>query len=381
MLFRSGVQRSERGGAAVRAIVSLAALTGSFRDAGGGVQLSTSGGFMLNGAALERPDLGPPARTINMSELGKALTEVDDPPVKALVVYNSNPAAIAPNQNRVLRGLSREDLFTVVIEQMQTDTADYADILLPATTFLEHNDLYRSYGHYYLQYAPQLVAPQGEARSNVQIFRALAERMGLPSVCQASDDQMIEDALSSGHEFLQGITRERLQHEHSVRLNLPEPFLPFANGGFLTPSGKFEFHSEPYSPPIESRYGDATLLRQFPLEFLSAKNDDSMNSTFGNLAARDQETGVLHLHPQDAVSRGIASGDSVRAFNQRGEVVFTAEVSSHVQPGVVQAPSVRWARLAANRRTANALTSDRLADIGGGPVFYSCLVEVARCAA
>ncbi len=256
-----GVQRSERGGAAVRAITALPALTGSWREAGGGFQLSTAQAFHLNRSALEMPELqrrstlGRAARIVNMSELGKALTQLDSPPVKAMVVYNSNPAAIAPNQNVVLRGLRRPDLFTVVLEQFQTDTADHADILLPVTTFLEHTDLYVAYGHYHLQLARPAVPPAGETRSNVEIFRALALRMGFDDACfEESEDDMIRTLLDSDHPFLDGITMDRLEKEHSIRLNVSprgEPFLPFAQGGFGTPSGKCEFGAEAldYTPP------------------------------------------------------------------------------------------------------------------------------------
>jgi anaerobic selenocysteine-containing dehydrogenase len=395
-----GVQRSERGGAAVRAIAALPALTGSFREAGGGLQLSTAQAFRFDKEALEMPELQMKsslrreARMVNMSELGKALTELGDrpeegPPVKAMVVYNSNPAAIAPNQNRVLKGLRREDLFTVVLEHFQTDTADHADILLPATTFLEHTDLYLAYGHYHLQLARPVVEAPGEARSNVEVFRALAKRMGFEDQCfQDSEEQMIDALLGSGHPFLEGISRERLEKEHSVRLGISqagEAFMPFAEGGFGTASGKCEFGAETleYQAPVESRMGDQGLGRKYPLEFLSSKNDDSMNSTFGFRKSTDEETAVLYLHPVDAEARGIAAGDRVRVFNDRGSLLLKASVKpameSPVQPGVTRAPSTRWAKKAVDGRNANALTSDRLSDLGGGPTFYNCLVEVERC--
>src|ERR1700733_5629101 len=235
-----GIQRSERGGAATRAVAALPALVGSWREVGGGLQLSTSQAFRLNKAGLEMPELqrrsplGREARIVNMSELGKALTQLEDPPVGAMVVYNSNPASIAPNQNLVLTGMRREDLFTVVLEQFQNDTADHADILLPSTTFLEHTDLYLAYGHYHLQLArPALPAP-GETKSNVEVFRLLAQRMHFDEPFFAdSEDDMIRALLDSKHAFLQGITLERLEREHSVRLNVApgsEPFLPFAQG-------------------------------------------------------------------------------------------------------------------------------------------------------
>ena len=384
-----GVQRSERGGMAVRVIALLPSLVGSWRDVGGGLQLSTSGAFQLDRASLERPDLqqkalGRAARMVNMAQLGLALNELAEPPVKALVNYNSNPAAIAPNHNAVRRGLRREDLFTVVLEQFQTDTADYADILLPVTTFLEHTDLYLAYGHYFLQLArPALPAP-GETRSNVEIFRELAKRMGLDDACfDESEDDMIRGLLRSGHKFLEGITLERLEREGFVRLNVSapgEPFLPFAAGGFGTASGKCEFRAESigYEPPVESRRGDAALLSKFPLELISPKNHDSMNSTFGNQARLDWECSELTVHPEDAAQRGLQSGDSVRVFNQRGACMLRARVAAEVPAGVVSAPSTRWAKGAPDGVNINALTSERLTDIGGGPTFYSCLVQVEK---
>ena len=333
----------------------------------------------------QRSPLGREARIVNMSELGKALTALDHPPVQAMVVYNSNPAAIAPNQNLVLKGMRRDDLFTVVLEQFQTDTADHADILLPVTTFLEHTDLYLAYGHYYLQLArPALPAP-GETKSNVEIFRLLAERMGFEDTCfQDSEDDMIRTLLNSDHPFVKGITLEQLDREHSVRLKIsPEgqPFLPFAQGGFGTPSGKCEFHAEAldYQPPTESRLGAAEIRSKFPLEMISAKSHDSMNSTFGNQTWTHRQTSTLFLNRADAEPRGIASGDRVRMFNSRGSCTLMAEVDGEVRSGVVCAPSVRWNKLSPDGLNVNALTSDRLTDLGGGPTFYSCLVEVEKC--
>ncbi|MEN6601746.1 MAG: molybdopterin-dependent oxidoreductase [Bryobacteraceae bacterium] len=258
-----GVQRSERGGMAVRTISLLPALTGSWKDVGGGSLLSTTGAFQFDTGTLERPDLqlasplGREARSVNMIELGRALTSLEGPPIQALMVYNSNPAAVAPLQNLVLQGLAREDLFTVVHEQFQTGTADYADILLPATTFLENTDLYLSYGHYYVQLARPAVPAPGEAKSNVEVFRLLARRGGFAESCfDDSEDDMIRQLLASGHPFLDGITLERLEREHFVRLNVAagdEPFLPFANGNFGTSSAKCEFHAETlgYTQPVE----------------------------------------------------------------------------------------------------------------------------------
>jgi anaerobic selenocysteine-containing dehydrogenase len=384
-----GVQRSERGAMAIRTIGLLPALIGSWKEIGGGIQLSTSQAFHFDRTALERPDLqmrsplGREARLLNMSKLGDILTRTDDPPVKALVVYNSNPGAIAPDQNAVRAGLRREDLFTVVLEQFQTDTADFADIVLPATTFLEHTDLYLAYGHYYAQLARPALAPPGECRSNVEVFRELALRMGFDDPCfRDSEDAMIDSTLASGHPFLAGITRDVLDEQHSVRLRLPGngSFQPFAKGGFGTPDGKCHFHAGTldYVPPVESRHGDQALRSEYPLELVSAKNDDSMNSTFGHRDAVDRQTSELHLAAVDALPRQIASGDAVRLFNARGSCVLRAAVDDSVPAGVVSVPSVRWGKRSPGGVGINALVSQRLTDKGGGPVFYSCLVQVER---
>ena len=384
-----GVQRSERGAMAIRTIALLPALTGSWKDVGGGLQLSLSHAFHFNSAGLERPDLqrralGREARVINMVRLGEALNATGDPPVKAIVVYNSNPLAVAPNQNAVRRGFAREDLFTVVLEQFQNDTADYADFLLPATTFLEHTDLYLAYGHYHLQLARPALDPPGEARPNVEVFRALARRMGFDDPCfQDSDDDMIRTLLSSGHPFIQGITLEQLDRDHSVRLHVApdgEPYLPFAHGGFGTPSGKCDFAADSidYTPPVESRFGDPALRARFPLELISPKHDDSMNSTFGNRQENDAATATVHIHAVDAAARGIATGDPVRVYNGRGSCLLRAEVDGIVRQGVVCVPAVRSPKASGDRRGINALTSERLTDAGGGPTFYSCLVQVEK---
>jgi anaerobic selenocysteine-containing dehydrogenase len=382
-----GVQRSDRGAAAVQAVCMLPVLTGSFREVGGGIQLSTSQAFAVDRTALERPDLqkrsalGREARLVNMSLLGQTLNELKAPPIKALFVYNSNPGAIAPDTNAVRQGLRRPDLFTVVIEQMPTDTADYADIVLPTTTFLEHTDLYLAYGHYYMQLArPALPAP-GECKPNVEIFRLLAARMGLSDPeLQSSDDDLIRTALASGHPFLEGITLERLEREHHVRLNIPDPFLPFADG-FLTPDGRCDLGDAvlEYAPPVESRLGDGELLARFPLELIASKSHDSMNSTFGYRSDTDAQTAVLRMNTGDAAPRGIADGDHVRVFNARGTCLLTAEVNGAVRTGVVHAPSVRWPRLAPGKQSINSLMSQRLTDRGGGPTFFSCLVQVEKC--
>jgi anaerobic selenocysteine-containing dehydrogenase len=341
--------------------------------------------------------LGRPARTVNMVELGHALNQLEDPPVKALFVYNSNPAAVCPNHNDVIRGLRRADLFTVVHEQFFTDTVDYADIVLPATTFFEHKDLQNAYGHYYLQMSDAAIEPRGECRSNVEVFRALADRMGFAEDCFAeSVDQMIDAALDSHNPRLQGIDRERLQREGHVRLNVgkqfsasgsPSPdFLPFAEGNFGTSSGKAELYSDDlkqqgmdpiaaFIPPSESRHG--SQAKAFPLELLARKADNFLNSSFGNLAVIQdmEEVGLLEMSAADARSRGITDGDAVRVFNQRGNILLRARVDGAVQPGVVSA-KLHWAKLSSGNRNINVLTSEKLTDLGNSATFYSVLVEV-----
>jgi anaerobic selenocysteine-containing dehydrogenase len=407
-----GVQRSEGGGMATRAIAMLPCIIGSLKEVGGGIHLSTSGAFDLNKQALRRPDLRPegfkPPRVVNMVELGKALNTLTDPPLKALFVYSSNPAAVCPNHNEVARGLKRPDLFTVVHEQFFTDTTDYADIVLPATTFFEHKDLQAAYGHYYLQVSDQAIEPLGECRSNVELFRQLAERMGFTDSCfSESIDEMIDGALASNNPWLQGITRERLQREGQIRLNftasgsrLPvsraglvsaghssaAPFLPFAEGNFRTPSGKAELYSEAmkalgldpiveFRPPSESRHGSEKAT--FPLELLARKADNFLNSTFTNQPSVQQmeEVGLLEMHATDAHARGIADGETVRVYNHRGEIFLKARVDGAVRPGVVAA-RLNWAKLSPGFRNINVLTSEKLSDLGNSATFYSVLVDV-----
>ncbi len=409
-----GIQRSERGGMSMRAVTMLPCLIGSWKEVGGGLQLSVSEAFGLNSAALKMPELmlkalGRPARIVNMVQLGSALNTLTGPPIQALFVYNSNPAAVCPNHNEVVRGLMRPDLFTVVHEQFFTDTTDYADIVLPATTFFEHKDLQAAYGHYYLQVSNQAMDPLGECRSNVETFRALAERMGLEDECfRESVDAMIDQALDSPNPRLKGITRERLEGDPHVRLNFGQslgraaldetteggcsqvagdPFLPFAEGNFATPSGKAEFYSETlkrqgldpvvaFAPPGESRHGSKAA--GFPLELLARKPDNHLNSSFANLpTVREMEPGIgnLEMHPDDAAARGVRDGDRVRAFNPRGEIVLQARVDGTVPPGVVAA-RLDWARFSPGGGNINVLTSEKLTDMGNAATFYSVSVEV-----
>jgi anaerobic selenocysteine-containing dehydrogenase len=390
-----GLQRHAGGGMAVRTIACLPAITGHWRRAGGGVQLSTSGSFQFNRQALERPDLSPPVRTINMIRLGEALTTPDagvgGPPVRALVVYNANPAAVAPDRATVRRGLARDDLFTVVLEHFQTDTADYADILLPATTQLEHWDIHFAYGHHYVTLNRPAIEPVGESKPNSEIFRLIAARMGLTHPSLAEDDlTLIRQSLETQSPKLDGVTFEALLERGWVRLNVPRPYLPFAGGRFLTPSGKCEFYSarlaemglDPlptYTPPYECAEEAPELAARYPLTLISSPAHQFLNTTFVNVeplrrAAREPE---CLLHPEDAERRGIAPGARVAIYNDRGAFTATARVEASIRPGVVWAPSIWWGKFATDGRNANETTSQRETDMGHGPVFYDNLVEVA----
>jgi anaerobic selenocysteine-containing dehydrogenase len=392
-----GIQRSENGGTAARAVCMLPLLTGAWKHKGGGLQLSTSGSFPFEANALQRPDLmqasplGRAARVVNMSRLGHALTELKDPPVKALFVYNSNAAAVAPNQNVVLAGLRRDDLFTVVHDQFFTDTADYADILLPAPTFLEVKDVQGAYGHLFAQVSQQAIAPLGEARSNVRVFGELGQRMGFAEACfREDDDALIDQALNSADPWFAGITRERLEREGHVPLALPRDergeTLPFSTAAwFRTPSGKGELTPVPvFRAPEESR---AKATGKFPLEFLGRKADNYMNTTFANQPTHQRmehaTEGLLEMHTEDAAARGIAAGDAVEIFNGRGRIVLRAGMNGKIARGVVAA-RLDWAKLGGDLSgrgaNVNALTSERVTDLAGGATFYSTLVEVRRVA-
>ena len=394
-----GVQRCDNGGMAMRTICMLPCVTGSWKEIGGGLQVSTGGAYTFDKNHLERPDLmqqalGRPARVVNMIEIGKALNSFSDPPIQAVLVYNSNPVAVAPNHHEVVRGFARPDLFTVVHEQFFTDTCDYADIVLPATTFFEHKDLQGSYGNYFVQVSQPAIEARGEARSNFDFFSQLAIRMGFPEDCfRETVDAAIEGALDSGHAYVEGIDRRRLEREGPVRLNLPRTadtnhFLPFAQGGFATPSGKAELYSEAmitkgldavaaFVPSPESRH--VAEARRYPLELLARKADNFLNSTFTNQPGLQslEERGLLEMCQADAERRGIRDGDSVRVFNRRGELHLTARVNGSVRPGVV-AGRLDWAKLSPEGKNINVLIADRVSDLGNGPVFYSALVEVER---
>ncbi|HEX8177654.1 MAG TPA: molybdopterin oxidoreductase family protein [Pyrinomonadaceae bacterium] len=389
-----GLQRHAGGGMAVRTVSSLPVVTGAWRDAAGGVLLSTSGTFPLNYQALERPDLmpRPVPRSLNMSQLGEILLEVKSPPVRALYVYNSNPAAVAPDQSRVLAGLQREDLFTVVHEQFMTDTADYADIVLPATTQLEHFDLHKAYGHLYILINEPAIEPLHEAKSNSEVFRLLAARLGFEEDCfRDSDEQIARQALSTGHPAFKGITLEQIRERGWMRLNVPETFAPFAEGNFPTASGKCELYSrnleargmEPvpdYIPPRESLESAPALAKRFPLALISPAAHAFLNSSFANLSKqlRQEHHPFIEIHPEDAERRGIEDGAMVRAFNERGSTELRAVVTTRARRGVVVSPSVWWNKLSPNGTNINQLTSQTLADMGGGATFYDALVEVER---
>jgi anaerobic selenocysteine-containing dehydrogenase len=385
-----GIQRSENGGTAARAVAMLPLLTGSWKRRGGGMLLSTSGSFPFNAKKLQMPELmkksalGRDARVVNMSELGLALTELDGPAVKALFVYNCNAAAVAPDSERVLQGLRREDLFTVAHEQFFTDTTDYADVVLPATTFLEAKDVMGAYGHLYAQVSEQAIAPLGEARSNVEMFGALGRRM-FPGEAEFEQDAeaLVAQALESEHPYFARVTKERLEREGHVALALPKDergeTLPFSSAEwFGTPSGLGELVPVPvFVAPVESR-GNS---ERYPLEFLPRKADNFMNTTFANLPGHQQmerkTAGMLEMHPTDAAARGLVTGDAVRVWNGRGRITLTARVGEAVGAGVVAA-RLDWQKLSEDGANVNALTSERLTDLGGGATFYSTLVEVAK---
>ncbi len=390
-----GLQRHAGGGMAVRTIACLPAIVGHWKKPGGGVNLSTSANFAFDKQALERPDLSPAVRTINMIRLGDALTRDDagvgGPPVRAMVVYNSNPAAVAPDRNAVLRGLARVDLFTVVLEHFQTDTADWADIVLPATTQLEHWDIHLSYGHHYLTLNRPSIEPMGEAKPNTEIFRLIAHRMGLTDPLFADDDlTLIRQSLNSKSEKFRGVTFEKLMEQGWMRLNVPTPYLPFADGKFLTPSGKCEFYSarllemglDPvptYIPPYESPERDAALVARFPLTLISSPAHQFLNSTFVNVDSlrRSVREPECIIHPVDAERRGIGVGMRVAIHNDRGAFVALARVEESIREGVVWAPSIWWGKLTADGANANQTTSQRETDMGHGPVFYDNQVEIS----
>jgi anaerobic selenocysteine-containing dehydrogenase len=387
-----GMQRARGGGNAVRAIACLPALAGHWRDAAGGLLLSSSGAFEVDEAALTRPDLlaGRNPRTINMSAIGQALAQAD-PPIEAIVVYNSNPVAVAPESKSVVRGFARDDLFTVVLEHFLTDTADYADYVLPATTQLEHLDVHRSYGHLYVVANNPAIEALGEALPNSEIFRRLAVRMGFTEPCFRESDEQIAARAFTGRDTTAGYRWDQVREKGWWRLNVPSPYAPFAAGGFPTPSGRCEFASQQlaaqgqdplpdYVPPYENPASAPELAQRFPLAIISPPARNYLNSTFVNVRSLRDAEGEPHLeiHPDDAAGRGIVSGDRVIVFNDRGSLQLKARVTDRARPGVVVALSVWWRKLTSDGCNANELTHQRLTDLGRGAAFYDCLVQVRR---
>ncbi len=386
-----GLQRHHGGGMAVRTIACLPALYGAWRQPGGGALLSTSGAYDFAADRLARPDLAPPGtRTINMNQLGEALAgELPGPPVKALYVYNSNPAAVAPNQAKVLRGLERDDLFVVVHEQFATDTVDYADIVLPATTQLEHVDLHGSYGHHHVMYNARAIAPRGQARSNSAVFRALALRMGFEAELFPDDETLMREALAGGP-GVRGITLERLKESGSIRLNIPRDDAPFTEGVFPTPSGKCEFYSERmkidgfdplpcYTPPHEDPQTRPELASRYPIQLLSPPRSQFLNSTFANSERHRRGAGdpTIELAAEDAHARGLAEGQWVLVHNDRGRFQARVALTGNVRPGVAVAPGLYWNKLAPGGSNANSTTPSALTDFAGGATFFDNLVQVS----
>ena len=383
-----GMQRVRGGGNAARAIACLPALTGAWRQRAGGLLLSSSGMFPINWAALQRPELlaGRQPRSINMITIGNDLLRDSSaafgPKIEALIVYNSNPVAVAPESGQVVRGFEREDLFTVVLEHFQTDTADYADFILPATTQLEHWDIHGAYGHTDVLLNRPAIAPVGQARPNTEIFRGLASRMGFTEPCFADDDETLCRAAFS-HPAGDKIDFDQLLASGFV--SLPVPDAPFANGGFPTPSGQCEFYSARLAaqgldglPDHLPNHETAGTSADFPLAMISPPARNFLNSTFVNVKSlRDIEgEPLLEMHADDAAARGICSGSIVRVFNQRGSYRCKVVVSSRARPGVVHGLGVWWRKLGLDGNNVNQLTSQHLTDLGRGPVFYDCLVDV-----
>ncbi|MBN9096309.1 molybdopterin-containing oxidoreductase family protein [Pandoraea pnomenusa] len=391
-----GMQRAKGGGQATRAVACLPALIGAWRDPAGGLLMSTSGYAPVDAAAQARPDLRPhrdkPARVVNMSAIGDALCHPGGgtfgPKIEALVVYNSNPVAVAPESGKVAAGFAREDLFTVVLEHFQTDTADYADFVLPATTQLEHLDIHKAYGHTYLLANNPAIAPLGEAKPNSEIFRLLARRMGWQEACFSdTDDQLAAQSMRWSDARMAGSDWETLKRDGWIRYDLPEA--PFANGGFYTPSGKCEFYSErmleegfdplpDWVPPYESVASNPGLAARYPLAMISPPARNFLNSSFVNVESLRASVGepTLDIHPSDAASRGIADGAGVRIFNDRGTLRAKARVTEKAREGVVVGLSIWWKKLAPDGKNANEVTSQQLTDLGRAPTFYDCLVEV-----
>jgi anaerobic selenocysteine-containing dehydrogenase len=385
-----GMQRVHGGGNAVRLVSLLPCLVGAWRQRGGGALLSASGWFApaVDAAALERPDLMPlpRPRTVNMSTIGDDLLRPASPAfgprIEAVVVYNSNPVAVAPESRKVVAGFAREDLFTVVLEHFMTDTADLADFVLPATTQLEHLDVHRSYGHTYALLNRPAIAPLGEARPNTEVFRQLARRLGFAEPCfDDSDEQIARVAFRPGQ-----VDLERLWRDGWVRL--PVPDRPFADGGFPTADGRAVVDAPglgvpDFVPNHECAASAPALAARYPLAMISPPARHFLNSTFVNVRSLRSIEGepLLEIHPRDAATRGIGDGDLVEVHNDRGVYRCKAAVGERARPGVVNGLGVWWRKYGPNGTNVNELTHQRLTDIGRAPAFYDCLVEVRRAAA
>lgn len=387
-----GMQRHGGGGMAVRTIMCIPGVTGDWKHLGGGAGYLTSGFFGVNWAALWRDDLRiHQTRILDMKRLGETLLEVNSPPVKALFVCACNPAASVPSQTKVLRGLARDDLFTVVVEHFLTDTARYADIILPATMQIEHQDLLISYGHMYLSWNEPATAPAGECLPTTEIFRRLARTMCLDEpALYDSDETIARQLLDSGHRSLVGITFEQMKARGWMRLNYPEPLVPFADG-FPTASGKLEFLSDQmaksgldpvagYTPSHETSQHGTAVAHAYPLALITPANHYFLNSTFANVPRQQQRAGVatLLIHPDDAASRDIATGDEVRVSNARGSFFAVADVSDSVRSGVVTSTKGRWPCDSKQGATVNATVDDRDSDMGTGALYHDNRVQVDR---
>ena len=424
-----GLSRTTNGGGMIRAIVTLPAVIGAWGKPGSGMLLSTSAHFPIDWRGVKRPDLQvvPDSqsrvkwgrempRAINMNEIGQALLQENDPPIRALYVYNSNPAAVAPDSNRVLAGLQREDLFTVVHEQMLTDTARYADIVLPATSQMECLDLMRAYGHLYVNLCQPAIAPLGEARANIDVLNTLAKAMGYTDdAFDEGAEEIIRAALKSSDPLMEGITYEYLLENGFARLRTPtQPYVPYSapihtddsggsnranaagidgSRGFRTASGKIELYSEQaqrdgydplpeYTPPAEGIDSDPELAAEFPVNLLTPAAHHFLNTSFANLPSlmKSEKEPRIWINPLDAEARGIIEGDMLRVWNRRGDVQLKAVVSDNVKTGVAWSPSLWWHRDSPDNRNVNALTSARLTDMGGGSTFHTNLVQFAKLA-
>lgn len=373
-----GMSRNEGGGNAVRAISLLPALTGAWKHNGGGGALSCSGAFQLNNHRANGLHLLRPQRPhVNQNQLGQTLTQLaadGSPRVSTLFVFNSNPAAVAPDSRSVLQGLAREDLFTVVLELFPTDTADYADILLPATMFTEHADLYAAYGHYYLQWAEPIVMAPPECRPNSWVFHQLAHRLGIVDpVFQMTTEQLAEEMLQSSSPFLEGITFSQLRQQRSIRLNLPADYRPYSQGSHY-PDKKIRF-----APPPQQIEFREKVDGDFPLRLISPPGAFVVNTSMGNieslLKAAGGEPSIL-IHPQDADQCGAGHHSRVRVVSRYGEILRLAIVTTDTRPGVVIAVGQWWPKLAPDRKSLNELTCQSLTDLGGGSLFGNSAVRV-----